>query len=231
MRWYVVVVQSAVNDDSSCSLVDRLHRWTKWFRKTNTVSYSLIIWSLNRCVTAMKSLTLAVVQQGPAVFLYIVVLTCVSLNSFCSAHTCTHACNHFWATVCKMVCLCYWSIVFPVCLSVCNVRALWPNRWTDQDETWHAGRPRPWPHCVRWWPSSPSPKGAQPPIFGAYLLRPNGCMDQDVTWYEARPRPRRLCVRWEPRSPSPKGAEPPNFRPMSIVAKALDGSRCHLVWR
>jgi len=27
------------------------------------------------------------------------------------------------------------------CLScpVCDVRALWPNGWTDQDETWHAG--------------------------------------------------------------------------------------------
>ena len=22
---------------------------------------------------------------------------------------------------------------------------------------WHAGRTRPWPHCVRWGPSSPSP--------------------------------------------------------------------------
>ena len=58
------------------------------------------------------------------------------------------------------------------------------------------------PHCVRWGPSSPSPKEAQPPpILGPYLLRPNGCMDQDVTWYVGRPRPRRLCVRWEPRSP------------------------------
>ena len=29
-----------------------------------------------------------------------------------------------------------------------------------------------------------------------------------------------------------KGAEPlPNFRPISIVAKRLDASRCHLVWR
>jgi len=29
-----------------------------------------------------------------------------------------------------------------------------------------------------------------------------------------------------------KGAEPPslNFRPISIVAKQLDASRCHLVW-
>jgi len=80
----------------------------------------------------------------------------------------------------KRFTLCYRSIVLFVCLSVClsdcNVRALWPNGWTDQDETWHAGRPWPWPHCVRWGPSSPSPKGAQPPIFGPYLLRTNGCM-------------------------------------------------------
>jgi len=60
--------------------------------------------------------------------------------------------------------LCYRSVVLS-CLSVCDVRALWPNGWTDQDVTWHAGRPRPWPHCVRWGPSSPSPKGAQPPNF------------------------------------------------------------------
>jgi len=26
------------------------------------------------------------------------------------------------------------------------------------------GRPRPWPHCVRWGPSYPSPKGEQPPM-------------------------------------------------------------------
>jgi len=29
----------------------------------------------------------------------------------------------------------------------------------------------------------------------------------------------------------PKGGTAPNFRPMSIVPKRLDGSRCHLVWR
>jgi len=29
----------------------------------------------------------------------------------------------------------------------------------------------------------------------------------------------------------PKGGRAPNFRPMSIVAKWLDGSRCHLVGR
>ena len=96
-------------------------------------------------------------------------------------------------------------------LSVCNVRALWSNGWTPQDGTWHSGRPRPWPHCVRWGPSSTSPKGHSPPIFGPYLLRPNGCIDQDVTWYGDRHRPRRLCVKWGPRSPIPKGGGSPQI--------------------
>ena len=89
------------------------------------------------------------------------------------------------ATVCKTVrpmlsdrCLSVLSCLSCPVLSVCNVRALWPNDWTDQDETWHAGRPRPWPHCVRWGPSPlPSKGGGSPfPIFGPFLLWPNGCM-------------------------------------------------------
>ena len=102
--------------------------------------------------------------------------------------------------------LCYRTVV---CLSVCDVRALWPNGWTDQDETWHAGRPRPWPQCVMG-TQHPLPKGHRPTIFGPYLLRPNGCMDQDATWYGAMPQPRRLCVRW---GPSP----PLNVWPMFII--------------
>jgi len=43
-------------------------------------------------------------------------------------------------------------------VSVCDVGVLWPNSWMDQDETRHAGRPWPWPHCVRWGHSSPPPK-------------------------------------------------------------------------
>ena len=66
----------------------------------------------------------------------------------------------------KRFALCYRSVVCLPCLSVCNAGALWPNGWTDPDETWHAGRPRPWPHSVRWGPSSPSPEGPLPPIFG-----------------------------------------------------------------
>ena len=56
--------------------------------------------------------------------------------------------------------------------SVCNVGVLWPNSWTDQIETWHAGRPRLWPHCVGGRPSSTSPKGHSAlPQFAAHICR------------------------------------------------------------
>jgi len=134
-------------------------------------------------------------------------------------------CIRFRATVCMTVqpvlsdrCL---SVCLSVYLPVCNVGVLLPNGLMDEDETWQAGRPRPWPHCVRWGfgtqlplgrevdlgpndivlDGDPAPvfrKGARaPPIFfGPCLLWPNGWMDQDTTWYEGRPRPRPHCVTW-----------------------------------
>ena len=92
-------------------------------------------------------------------------------------------------------------------------------------------RPR---HCVRWGPSSqltPSPQkgGTSRPHFSAHVLWPNGCMDQDASWYGGRPRLWPHCVRWD-LAPPPKG-HTPNFRPMSVVAKRLDGSRYHLAGR
>ena len=39
---------------------------------------------------------------------------------------------------------------------------LWPNGLVDQDGTWHGGGPWSRPHCARWGPSSPSPKGHTP---------------------------------------------------------------------
>jgi len=123
----------------------------------------------------------------------------------------------FWATVCKTVrprlsIVVYLSCPILSCLSVCDVGVLWPNGWTDHDQTWHACRARPWPYCVRWGPSSPSPKGHIPPISGQYLLRPNGCMDQDATRHGARPRPRRLVLDGDPATPRQKGTAPsPQF--------------------
>jgi len=105
-------------------------------------------------------------------------------------------------------------------------------------------RPRPWPHCVRWGSSSPTERGTATPTFEIYgrmlCLRPynprsmsiiaNGWMDQDETWHGGRPRPSPNCVKWGPSFPPQRGTAP-NFRPMPIVAKRLDGSRCHLVGR
>ena len=62
---------------------------------------------------------------------------------------------------------------------VCDAGVLWPHGCMDQDTTWYGGRPRPWPHCVRW--GSTALKGVQPPIFGPCLLWPNGWMDEDDT--------------------------------------------------
>ena len=66
-------------------------------------------------------------------------------------------------------------------LSVCNVDALWPNGWTDQDETWQQVGLGPGHIALDGDPAPPPPKGHILPIFGPYQLRPNGCMDQDVT--------------------------------------------------
>jgi len=81
----------------------------------------------------------------------------------------------------------------------------------------------------------PPPKGgrAPSPIFGPFLLWPNGWMHQDTTWYIARPQPMGLRVRWGPSPLSLKRGRSPlsNFRPVSILAKRLDGSRWHLAWR
>ena len=48
---------------------------------------------------------------------------------------------YFLATLCKTV-RPMLSERCPV-PSVCDVGVLWPNGWTDQDEIWHAARPRP----------------------------------------------------------------------------------------
>jgi len=44
------------------------------------------------------------------------------------------------------------------------------------NQTWHVGRPRPWPNSVRWGPSSPHPKGHSPQ-FSAHI-----CCCQMPAW-------------------------------------------------
>jgi len=85
-----------------------------------------------------------------------------------------------------------------------------PNGSMDQDETWHAGRSRPWPHCVKWGPSIKG-GGVPSPIFGPCLLWPNSWMDQDDTWHEGGPWSTTYCARWGLNSPPPKGTDPRQF--------------------
>jgi len=68
----------------------------------------------------------------------------------------------------KRFALCYRTVVCPV-YRVCDIGALWPNGLMDQDETWHAGRPQPRPHCVRWEPSSPKRKRGTGSQFSAHV--------------------------------------------------------------
>jgi len=175
----------------------------------------------------------------------------------------------------KRFALCSMTVVLSICLSVCNVGALWPNAWMDQVESWHGGRHRsrhivlqgdPFPpkghspsqfsahvccgQTVGWikmpfgtelslGPSdivldgdpAPRKKGhsSPSPIFGSCLLWSNGWMDQNATGCEGRPQSLATVLDGDPAPP--KGHRLPNFWPMSVMAKRLDGSRCHLVRR
>ena len=99
--------------------------------------------------------------------------------------------------------------------------------------TVQGSRLRPWPHCVRWGPSSLSPKGAQPPSLQIFC---HVCCGQMAGWIKMQLHtgvgigPGYSVLDGNPALPPPTGTAP-NFRPMSVVAKWLDGSRCSLVRR
>jgi len=117
---------------------------------------------------------------------------------------------------------------------------LWTNCWMDQDGTWHGGRPQPmrlFGLYVRWKPSPRPKKGTEPPNFRPMSIAvkrlQNRCMDQDALGMEVYLGPDDIVLDGDPARLFPKwGRSPhPNFRPMSIVAKRLDGSRWRLAWR
>jgi len=69
------------------------------------------------------------------------------------------------------------------------------------------------------------------PVCDVSALWPNGWMDQEATWCGDRPiGPGHIVLDGDSALLHPKGHSP-NFRPMSVVDKQLDGSRCHLVRR
>jgi len=94
--------------------------------------------------------------------------------------------------------------------TVCNVDVLWPNGWMDQDETWHAGRPRPG-HIVLDGEPVPLPQMGTAPQFSAHI-----CCGQMAGWIKMPHgmnvglSPGDFVLDGIPALPSPKiGAEPP----------------------
>jgi len=84
--------------------------------------------------------------------------------------------NDFGRPFVKQFALCYRTVALSVCLSVCDVGAFWPIGWMDEDETWRAGRPRPWPYRGKWGPSSP--EGVRTaPNFSSHV-----CCSQTARW-------------------------------------------------
>jgi len=125
----------------------------------------------------------------------------------------------------KRFALCYRSVVCVYVCPVCNVRALWPNGWTDQDEIRMRVGLGPG-HIVLDGDPAPAPqRGTASPQFSAHI-----CYGQMASWFkmslgmELGFGQGDFVLNGDP-LPLPKkgvGAEPPNFRPMFIATKRLD---------
>ena len=141
------------------------------------------------------------------------------------------------STFCKTVRLCYRAVVLSVCLSILsvfNVGVLWPNGWMDQDETWHGFGLGP-DHIVLDGDPAPPPKGGGG--TAAPTFRPMYC-SQTARWIkmshgmEVGLGPGHIVLDGDPvPTPKKRGTAAPYFRPMSLLTKRLNGSRCHLVRR
>jgi len=75
---------------------------------------------------------------------------------------------------------------------------------------------------------APLPQRDTHPNFWSISVVANGWSDQDATWYGGRPLPRSHCAGQGASPLHRKGGTAPNSRPMSIVAKRLDGSKMPL---
>jgi len=84
---------------------------------------------------------------------------------------------------------------------------------------------------VRWGHSSPPQKGAEPAIFDGCLYGQMAGWIKMAIGMEVGLGPGHIVLDGDPAPLPKKGAEPLNFRPVTIVAKGLDASRCHLVCR
>jgi len=112
-----------------------------------------------------------------------------------------------------------------------------PNGWMHQDATWYRCRPQPRGLCVIWRPSPPPKRGRSSPTNPSPIFSHVYC-GQTAGWIKmplatkVGLSPGDSVLDGDP-APCPQRGWSPllNFQPISIVAKRLDASRCHLVWR
>jgi len=135
--------------------------------------------------------------------------------------------SHCWATVCKTVSS-KLSDRCPFCLSVTLVycgqmvgRIKMPLG-TEVDLG-------PGDIMLDGDPAPPLQKGGGALPMSIVAKRLDG--QDGISWHGGGLWSRPHCARRRPSCPPQKGDRDPNFRPIFIVAKRLDASRCHLVWR
>ena len=126
----------------------------------------------------------------------------------------------------KRFALCYWTIVLSVTLVYCGQTVGWIKMKLGRQVRLRLG------HIVLDGdPAAPPTKGHKPP----HSFRPHICCGQMTGWMKmplgtkVGLGPGNLVLDADPALPARGTA--PNFRPMSVVAKRLDGSKCHLVRR
>jgi len=131
----------------------------------------------------------------------------------------------------KRFALCYWSVVLSVCLSVTFMHC---GQTVGRIKTKLGVQVGLGPGHILLDgdPASPPPKGHSPQ-FLAHI-----CCGQMAAWIkmslsmELGLGQGDFVLDGDPAPPSQKvDGAPPNFRPISIVAKLLDASRCDSVWR
>jgi len=103
-----------------------------------------------------------------------------------------------------------------------------------QDATWYGGRPRPIDIVLDGDPAPLPKRGGAPPQFQAHVYcGKTGAWIKMALGMEVGLGPDHIVLDGDPAPLRQKRRQspPPNFRPIFILAKRLDASRCHLVWR
>ena len=81
------------------------------------------------------------------------------------------------------------------------------------------------------WTTLPCPKEGGTPKFSAHICGQTAGWIKMALGTEIGLDPSDIVFDGDPAPPPQKGGIAPNFRPKSIVAKRLDGSRWHLAWK